>query len=324
MKENLIIIGSYPNTDVSVDVLKKCINSLNKRFDIALSTHYAINPNLQKLCKYYIYDSENEVIEENNNPIVWFKNDLFYLQIKHAKNHAFSAYSTILNAVNLLNKKYEDFFYINGDTLLSDLDIEKLIDLKICTKNVNKNALFFKEFEGMVEAKVFYSNINFFINNFANVKTKYEFIKYTQNFLYPYVPNVLESYFAERINNHFSNEILVKNQNLENYFNNSQIDVLISFNGNSELKRDFQIHLVKENKSNKIFFVYINNNKDFQIKKINIKINDRTFTLDNGYYSFFQEVLYNDEKILLEVDDSSKIYYVNDIINNNESYIQFN
>lgn len=236
MEKNLIIIGSYPNTQISVDVLKKCIESLKEEFDIALSTHYPIQMDIQNMCNYYLYDSDNEVIEQNNNPIIWFKNELFYLQIKHLKNHAYSAYSTILNALNGINKKYSDFFYVNGDTLFSEMDIIKLLDLKKLTKDNGKKALFFKEFEGMLEAKIFYSDINFFINEFSNVRNKHDFIKYTKHFTTPYVPNVLESYFAERVDKYFSNDIFIINENLENYFNNSQIDVLISFNGNSKRK----------------------------------------------------------------------------------------
>lgn len=320
--KTLIIIGSYPNTQISIDVLKKCIESLNKNFDIALSTHYPVNVDIQHMCNYYFYDSENPVIQENNNPIKWFRNELFYLQVKHLKNHAYAAYSSILNALNVLHKQYSDFFYINGDTLFSETDILKLINLK--DQIGNKKAIFFKEFEGMVDAKIFYSDIKFFIKEFSNINSKDDFVKYTKSFVTPYVSNVLESYFAERIDKYFSNDIFIINENLGKYFDTSQIDVLDSINGNPEKKRDYQVHLVKENNSNKIFFAYINFNLNFEPKKINFKLNNEEFVLDNGCYSFFKEVMHDGKIIHLDVENSSKIYYVNEIIKNTESYIQFN
>lgn len=319
--KTLIIIGSYPNTQISIDVLKKCIESLNKNFDIALSTHYPVNVDIQHMCNYYFYDSENPVIQENNNPITWFRNELFYLQVKHLKNHSYAAYSSILNALNVLHKQYSDFFYINGDTLFSETDILKLINLK--DQIGNKKAIFFKEFEGMVDAKIFYSDIKFFIKEFSNINSKDDFVKYTKSFVTPYVSNVLESYFAERIDKYFSNDILIINENLGKYFDTSQIDVLESINGNPEKKRDYQVHLVKENKSNKIFFVYINNNVNFEPKKINVKLNDEEFVLNNGNYSFYKEVYY-DKEVYLNVENSVKIYSVDDILKNKDSYIQFN
>lgn len=326
MEKTLIVIGTYPNTQISIDVLKKCIESFNDKFDIVVSSHYPINQDIQNICNYYVYDSNNEIIEEHNNPIIWFKNDAFYLQIKHIKNHAYSAYSTILNALTVLYKKYNDFIYINGDTLLSESDILKLIDLKYKVKNIGKKAFFFKEFEGMVDAKIFYSDTNFFLNSFSNVKTKDEFVSYTKNFNSPYVPNILESYYAQRIDMHFLNDVFIINEKIENYFNTSQIDVLISFNGNSEKKRDYQVYLVKENNnnSNRIFFVYINNNINFEPKKINVKLNDENFVLDNGYYSFFKEIIYHKKEVFLEVENSAKVYEVDDILKNNDSYIRFN
>jgi hypothetical protein len=62
MKRDLIIIGSYPNTKLSEEVLIKCISSLKDKFDIALATHYPVDKEIQNLVDYYIYDSYNHLI----------------------------------------------------------------------------------------------------------------------------------------------------------------------------------------------------------------------------------------------------------------------
>ena len=91
----------------------------------------------------------------------------------------------------------------------------------------------------------------------------------------------------------------------------------------SETKRDYLTFLIKEKTSNKIFFVYVNNNPNFEKKEINVKINQDSFTLSNGNYSFYKEV-FADNTILLEVEGVMNSYPVSDIIDNTDSYIQFN
>lgn len=324
MKKDLIIIGSYPNTKLSEDVLKKCIYNLSDTFDIVLSTHYTVDTTIQKLVNYYVFDTSNELIEGNDNPIIWTSNDQFYLQVKHLKNYAYSAYSCMLNGLTLLQNYYDYFYYVNGDTLIHPDDIDKLLNLKTVMLNNNKKAVFFKEFSGMVDSKIFLSDVKFFLQNIGTVRSKNEFVKYTQRFTSPYIPYVLESFFSERIDKWCNNKVHIVDANLEKYFKNSEIDVLSSFNGRSEKRRDYLIHLVKEKTSNKIFFVYVNNNVNFEEKQIDVKINADQFTLNNGNYSLYREVFVDGEHILLEVEGVVNTYNVKDIIENQDSYIQFN
>lgn len=324
MKKDLVIIGAYPNTSISIDVLKECILKLKNTFDVALSTHYPVNEEIQNLVDYYIYDSHNDLIDGNDNPSVWLKNDIFYLQVKQLKNYAYSVYSCILNSAQLLHKKYDYFYYINSDVLIDEKDLSKLINLKELTLKNNKKSLFFKRFEGMVDCVLFFSETKFFIDNFCNVKSKEEFIEYTKNFTEPYVIYVLESFYCERINNWLKNETYIVHENLEDYLPHSQIDVLKSFNGKSEKKKDYEIQIVKEKDSERIFFVYYNNNANYEKKEINVKIDDNQFILKNGNYSFYTDIFTDKEYINVEVENVVNTYKVKDILTNYDTYIKFN
>lgn len=320
--KTLIVIGSYPNTQISIDVLKKCIESLRVHFDIALSTHYPVPTDIQNICDYYLYDSNNEIIENINNPIVWFANNMFYLQVKHSKNFAYATYTLMKNFLDFSLNKYNDFFYINGDTILDIEDIDKLVSLKKETLAENKQSFFFKEFDGMLDTKVFYSQIDFF-KKLIFLNSKDEFIHYTEKFKTPYIPFILESYFSEIIDKNFKENVNIVYRKLDEYLNKSQIDIISSFNGTAENKRDYNIYLLKEEKSNKIFFVYVNNNKNYTPKTIQIQVDNDFFTLENGYYSYYKEVIYNNSDITLKIDNVEKKYQVNEILNNKESYIRF-
>lgn len=323
MTKDLIVIGSYPNTDLSLDVLRTCILNLNSKFDVVLTTHYPVGEEIQKLVKYYVFDSVNDIIDKNN-PIVWFATDIFYLQIKHTNNYAYSAYSCMLNALNLLHKKYDYFYYINGDTLINSPDLDKLDKIKDITLTANKKGLFFKEFDGMVDSKIFFANTKFFMEQLVTAESKNDFVNYTSNFTEPYVPNVLESFFCERIDNWVHNDTVILNENLDKYFPNSEIDALNSFNGQAQKRQDYNIHLIKENISDRIFFVYFNNNQHFQKKEITVKINNEQFVINNGNYAFYKEVYTGEEYITLEVDGIVNQYSKKDILSNKDSHIRFN
>jgi len=323
MNKDLVIIGSYPSTDLSRNVLKQCILNLQNNFDILLSTHYPVDTDIQTMVNYYVYDNSNELIEGNVNPIVWFSNELFYLQVRHTKNYSYSAYSCMFNGMKVARNKYNYFYYINGDTLINEKDISKLTDLKQITLGQGKKSLFFKEFSGMVDSKIFFSDIKFFLDYIITAESKNLFINYTEHFLTPYVPYVLESFFAERIDNFASQDVFLLQQKPDDYFKNSQMDVLNSFNGKPEKRRDYTIYLIKEKNSNRIFFVYNGAPIDFREKQINIKIYDESFVINNGNYAIYREVYPQSDYIFLEVDGVSNMYSVKDILENVDSYIEF-
>lgn len=320
--KNLVVVGTYPNSKISQDVLKKCLNSLKNDFDILLSAHYPVDESIQNLTNFYIYDSNNEIIENTNNPVVWYANNLFYLQVKHKKNFAYATYTLMKNSFNFSLDKYNDFFYINGDTILDPDDIGKLISLKKETLTQNKQSFFFKEFDGMLDTKVFYCQIDFF-KKLLQVNSKDEFVNYTGQFKTPYIPFILESYFSEIIDKNFKDNVNIIYKKLDEYLNKSQIDVISSFNGVAENKRDYNIYLLKEDKSNKIFFVYVNNNQNYIPKTIQIQVDNDSFTLENGYYSYYKEVFHNDKEITLKVENVEKKYQISDILENKECYIRF-
>lgn len=321
--KDLVIIGSYPNTTISTDILKECILTLKDKFDIAITTHYPVNQDLQKLVQYYLYDSFNEILEENN-PIVWNANESYYMQVHHVKNHSYSVYSLILNIVKLLEDKYEYFYYINGDTVIHADDIKKLCELKQIAIDNNKKCLFFQEFDGMVDAQIFFSNTKFYKNKIATINSKQEFLEYTKKFVTPYVPNVLESYFCEKIMSSLKNETHILRKYTHHYFENSRIDILNSFNGTPSIRRDYQVYVLKENNSDRIFFVYLNNNQIFEKKTISIKIDNDYFTLENGCYSYWKQISHDGNQIVLQVEDTINTYSVKDVLENTGTYIQFN
>jgi hypothetical protein len=323
MKKDIVIVGAYPSTEFSKEVLKDCISRLSDSFDVLLTTHYPGGLDIQELVDYYIFDTFNDLIESESNSYLWFNTESFYFQVKIVKNYSYSAYSCMMNAVRLIRHKYEHIYFVNGDTLMGTGDVQKLLSLKQLAASREKKFVAFQEFPGMVDTRIFFSEIDYFIDLIGVLNNKEEFVKYTTTLTHPYSPCILESFFCERIDNWAREDVLIVPQKPEIYFSNSVIDVINCFGGTPVKKRNYQTYLLKEKHSNRILFVYWNTNEDGTSMDIQIKIDDRQFTLNTSTRWFFQEIFPTKDIITLEIENTPYEYLVQDILENHQSYFEF-
>ena len=170
---DLVVIGGYPADQNRISVLKKTILSLNKHFDILLCTHYPADVELQKLVNYYIYDDRNEFFE-NETVYMWGSNYNIYFEYYYGENgwkhHSYAIYRNLLNSVGFLSDHYEDFYYVDGDSIFAESDIEKLKEIKNTVYKENKEAFFFYT-ESHIQTIFFYFKTKFFTSIFPNLST---------------------------------------------------------------------------------------------------------------------------------------------------------
>ena len=103
VKKDLVILGSYPSSDKSKEVLKACIKSLKEHFDIMLCTHYPADFETQNMVNYYIYDYRNEMVV-NEDVYIYGDCDQFYFQgyIEGTSTHpGFAIYRSIMNGLKI-------------------------------------------------------------------------------------------------------------------------------------------------------------------------------------------------------------------------------
>jgi hypothetical protein len=272
IKKDLVILGSYPSSEKSKEVLKQCIKSLKEHFDIMLCTHYPADFEIQNMVNYYIYDYRNEMVV-NEEIYIYGDSDSFYFQgyIEGSSSHpGFAIYRSIMNGVRFARDYYDKFYYIESDAIFSLEDVQKILDIKKQVNEDNKKGWFFK-LDKVLTSNIFYCDVNFFLDNFPQCKNVNEYNQVChqvnsfgllENFLY----SVLEYYKK------LDQFLLIKDVHFTEYFKDSKMS-LTSYREDG-MNYPFELRLVKVENTDKIAFVYVNNNINDSNEYINFSIND--------------------------------------------------
>lgn len=271
-KKDLVILGSYPSSEKSKKILKECISSLNKHFDIMVCTHYPVDFETQNMINYYVYDYRNEMVV-NEDVYVYGDCDQFYFQgyIEGSSTHpGFAIYRSIMNGLKIVKGYYDNFYYIESDAMFELSDIEKMFNLENEVKKNNKKGWFF-ELDNVLTSNIFYCNIDFFLNIFPECKNVDEFnnlcntigsFGILENFLYCIVK------YHKKLDDLF----LIKGIHFTDYFKDSKMSLLS--HREDGMVYPFELRLVKVENTDKIAFVYINNMNIHNNEYIDFKIND--------------------------------------------------
>jgi hypothetical protein len=118
--EDLIYVTAHCPTEEQEKKLEECINSIEKiGYDIALVSHTHIPLNIQKKCKYYIYDHFNDISEDENllSPIYFYFSDKTIVSKYFQKYfYGFAIFRMINLVTNLaINFGYKKLHYIEYD-----------------------------------------------------------------------------------------------------------------------------------------------------------------------------------------------------------------
>ena len=189
MSDDIIILDVYPNTDIKIEILKKCIYQLKKiDKEILIISHYPISIEIQQLVDYYIYDKRNELIYQNDylkyidktTSKYWYGCQTFdfYSYTGNVYIHFFAIYQAMEVAfkfVKNLGKKY--CYFMEGDSIISDLDLHQFNDIKDRVTLKNKVAYFQYNTNFVAYSTLFFFlNLDVFLNIFNFIKTKEEYI----------------------------------------------------------------------------------------------------------------------------------------------------
>ena len=269
-KKDLVILGSYPSSEKSIEVLKSCINSIKEHFDIMLCTHYPADIEIQNMVNYYIYDYRNEMVL-NEDVFIYGDCEQFYFQgyIEGSSTHpGFAIYRSIMNGLNMIKEHYDSFYYMESDAIFSNTDIQKILDLKSKTIESGKQGWFF-ELDKVLSSNIFYCNIDFFLDCFPGFKNvdgynlfcdKIGSFGILENFLYSVI-----KYF-DKLDALF----ILKDIHFSEYFKDSKTS-LTSFREDG-MTHPFELRVVKVEGTDKIAYVYINNNNGDPNDFIDFKI----------------------------------------------------
>jgi hypothetical protein len=213
MKE-CFVITTYCNTPYRVEELKKCINNLRQfDIDILVHAHYPLDLEIQKMVKYYLYDSTNPVIRDGSKSIIrwkWYVTANKLLTIPNP-DYSYAVMNQWNESLKFLNdKKYDRVHVINYDTFINDFVFRKhqefLNDHDVVFEYTNykprdynaneksdKNLIFI----------VFFSIKNTFIDKFTSELTLEKYLNSKDTMLETYIMEILDKIENKQINNSF-------------------------------------------------------------------------------------------------------------------------
>lgn len=320
-KKDLIILGSYPSSDKVKNILKDCIASLRNDFDLMLCTHYPAEFDIQSSVNYYIYDYRNEMIV-NEDVFIYGDCPQFYFQgyIEGTSTHpGFAILRSIINGIKFSNGYYDGFYYIEGDAIFSPSDVQKIRETKEKAIAAGKKGWFFK-LDQVLSSNIFYCNTEFFTSNFVECKTVEEYTSLCQrigsfgileNFFYKYIVSI----------NKMDELFLIENVHFTDYFADSKMS-LSSFREDG-MTHPFELRLVKVENSDKIAYVYMNNNNKPTTETIEFRVNDaitRQLPLGLCYQS---EIIDSDSEYFMMQVGSYVKKYTREGIFKSKSFVRY-
>jgi len=322
--KDLVVIGGYPSTDSRKQILKNTILSLNQHFDILLVTHYPADVEIQSLVNYYIYDIRNEFFI-NESVYFYVHTPKFYLEYHYGENkhnhHSYAIYKSMMSAVSFIKDYYDGFYYVEGDSIFSEKDIEQLKNIRLEIDRNNKEAFFFL-IDNCIQTIFFYTKVDFFNKVFPICKTVDEYrtlCKQIGSF------EVLENFFYCNLkqNNYLNSALIMNGIQVYNYFANSKINV-------NRLKEDdnqLDIKLLKvKNTSNFAYFYMNSSNITYKNQYADLYINDEfvdTIDLLSKYESNpIPDYLQQNNHFNIKLE-STNITYTKDQIINSNSFVEF-
>jgi hypothetical protein len=158
--KDLIFITAYCPTEEQERALEKCVDSVLKcNKHVALISHSHIPIHIQKKCQYYVYDYNNDVVEDYNlmGYYHFFFSDKKVINSRFfIKNfYGFAIYRMFSIAIQIaINFGYDNIHHVEYDCELIDKDLidenSKLLeeyDSVICTDSGDKNGWLYGAFK---------------------------------------------------------------------------------------------------------------------------------------------------------------------------------
>jgi len=202
MKDCFAIL-TYCDTPKKIDDLLKCIEQL-KRFDIdiLIHAHYPLDLDIQKMVKYYIYDSSNPVINDGSKGIIRWR---YYgiaskLLTIITPDYCYAVMNQWIYSLNFLKDKgYEKIHIINYDIQITDYLLNKHENGLDQHNMVFESSGIARDFNaGITEKKIvsvaFFSIRSSFISTFIKDLTLEKYLSSVDTMLEGYTQEIIDKY----------------------------------------------------------------------------------------------------------------------------------
>jgi len=310
----LVMIGTYPNTKSREKLTLECIESVKKLGrKIMLVSHYPVPSEIQEKVDYYIYDKYNPTTEHSYYTKFYNYTTNFDVEINiNGLKNTNQSLPVLTNLINGFKSAkdlgYNKVFYITYDVILHPNDIDNVnisfneVDVYnayLCTLPTN--------FGFGIETTAMTFKTNYFLDKLQHIRTP-EHYKTAYNELKCH--NFLEDFFWN---------VFSKEPNIKIITNEHHTFLLNSGKGVSSNSEYYSI-LPTKNDDNKWVFYFYTYNLDNRIVNVEIVENgDMTFSKKfkiNEQREFLKELYYKGDEIEIKLT-----FYEDDLIYKTEKYV---
>jgi hypothetical protein len=202
--DEVIIIGTYPNTSERSKLTFDCINSLKKTGrKIILVSHYPVVPEIQCLVDFYIFDIYNPLTFHSFYNKFYNYNDTYDVEINinglHNTNQSLTVLTNLFNGFKAAKSYgFKKAIYMTYDVVLNELDIPKISEIFTNLRTYNAQLCYNKTpFGNGIETTCMGLDVDYFLNTFEDVRTPEEYEVSRNKFS---CHNFLEDYMFNAMN----------------------------------------------------------------------------------------------------------------------------
>lgn len=186
MTRDLIIVSTYIYNKKTEEILRECLDCLKKTGkDLFIMSNSILEKETLEKANSYLYFSKSPFFEDkyDNIPVYdfWFGCDGFEVHhfIPSYQRYGLAVLYNLFNSLETAKSMgYESFYLVVGDNYFGDDSIEFIKKMSDLCEEQGKKSFFYVS-EGVdVSTAIIYSNIDFFLENFPNIKKEEDYRKY--------------------------------------------------------------------------------------------------------------------------------------------------
>jgi hypothetical protein len=158
--------------------------------DLFLTSNTPISKEIQGKVENFFYDHRNQLFKEKYEKYEWVNYWTKYETFKvnntfiHTQKHGLSVLINLYRAVAIAKDLgYTHFYKMEYDAIMGNETKDKIQRLnKECVENNQKGVFFIENFDNHSSMSVhyFFCEIDFFLNNFWNIKSEEDYIKFIE------------------------------------------------------------------------------------------------------------------------------------------------
>ena len=310
LDEELIVIGTYPNTDKRVKLTKECIESLKPSGrKILLVSHYPVDQEIQKMVDYYIYDAHNPMTTHSYYSVFFNRQRDYDIDLNinqlHNGNQSLAVLTNMFNGFKHAKQHgFKRLFYVTFDVVIDPRDIS-VIDRSFSVITSGKKAylaIFHTQFNYGVQTNGITFDVDYFLQNFDDVK---DAAVYNDICKQIGAQNFLEDYLAKKIDGLDKNEMYIRPMKM-----NAGDETFLEHSGTGQSSHSeyYSILPIKDSGNRYMFYFYTYNIDD---RKIHITIDNMMFIINVATQREFKhefEFKGNPIDISMDFYDGDRVY----------------